>query len=224
MPPKATKIMPVFDQYSEEQPHANYEGQPQVNYEEIVKHLITQMNPPTPPPKPKPKRVLTEERKQVLRDQLARGREKSLHSRTMMRKLDPPEFTTTLEHENLPPKPAKVPKQPKAMAPAYSHEKIDELITNIKELTKAQKAKMDKKEKLEKEKEEKEREKEKLKLEKEREKEDDNFLLLPIKKPEQKQPVVPEQKQHIVPEQKQPVAPTTSAYYIAKRAIRKRKF
>ena len=134
----------------------------------------------------------------------------------MTRKLDPPEFTTTLEDENLPPKPAKVPKQPKAMSPAYSHEKIDELITNIKELTKAQKAKMDKKEKLEREKEEKEKEKEKIKLEKEREKEDDNFLLLPIKKPEQKQPVVPAQKQ--------PVAPTTLAYYVPKRAIRTRKF
>ena len=150
-----------------------------------------------PPPKPKQKRVLTEERKQVLRDQLTRGREKSLHLRTMTRKLDSPEFTTTLEDENLPPKPAKVPKQPKVMAPAYSYEKIDELITNIKELTKAQKAKMDKKEKLEKEREEKEKEKE-----------DDNFLLLPIKKPEQ--------KQHVVP--------TTSAYYVPTRAIRTRKF
>ena len=217
MPPKAPKIKPVFDHESEQ----INEEQQQVNYEEVVKHLITQMNQTQnpPKPKPKPKRVLTEERKQVLRDQLARGREKSLHLRTMTRKLDAPEFTTTLEHENLPPKPlkpVKVPKAPKIVVPAYSYEKIDELITNIKELTKAQKAKMDKKEKLEKEREEKEREKEKIKLEKEREKEDDNFLLLPIKKPEQKQPVALEQKQ--------PEALTTSAYYVPKRAIRTRKF
>ena len=53
MPPKATKIMPVFDQINEEQPP--------VNYEEVVKHLITQMNQTQnpPPAKPKQKRVLT---------------------------------------------------------------------------------------------------------------------------------------------------------------------
>ena len=103
MPPKATKSKPVFDQ-----DNFSHEESPQVNYEEIVKQLVTQMGQTqTPPPKPKQKIVLTEERKEQLREQLAKGREKSLYSRTMMPKTNPPEFTTSLEPE--PQK--KVPKQ-----------------------------------------------------------------------------------------------------------------
>ena len=173
MPPKATKSKPVFDQ-----DNSSHEESPQVNYEEIVKQLVTQMGQTqTPPPKPKQKRVLTEERKEQLREQLAKGREKILYSQTMMPKTNPPEFTTSLEPE--PPK--KVQKQRKKAEtvkveqPTYSHEKIDELITNIKELTQAQKTKMEKKEKIEREKEEKARERE-------REIEDEKFLFLPEKK------------------------------------------
>ena len=69
MPPKATKSKSVFDQ--------NHEEPPQVNYEEIVKQLVTQMGQNQTPSKPKQKRVLTEERKEQLREQLAKGREKA---------------------------------------------------------------------------------------------------------------------------------------------------
>ena len=190
MPPKATKSQPVFDQ--------NHEESPQVNYEEIVKQLVTQMGQTqTPPPKPKQKRVLTEERKEQLREQLAKGREKSLYSRTMMPKTNPPEFTTSLEPEP----PVKVPKQRKTVAPAYANEKIDELITNIKELTQAQKTKMEKKEKLEKEKEEKAKEKE-------REIEDEKFLFLPEKK---SIPIKQEPQKPAIVIPKQP-----SIYYVPK--------
>ena len=199
MPPKATKSKPVFDQ-----DNSSHEESPQVNYEEIVKQLVTQMGQTqTPPPKPKQKRVLTEERKEQLREQLAKGREKSLYSRTMMQKANPPEFTTSLEPE--PPK--KVQKQRKKAEtvkveqPTYSHEKIDELITNIKELTQAQKTKMEKKEKIEKEKEEKAKEKQ-------IEMEDEKFLFLPEKK---SIPIKQEPQKPAIVIQKQP-----SIYYVPK--------
>ena len=199
MPPKATKSKPVFDQ-----DNSSHKESPQVNYEEIVKQLVTQMGQTqTPPPKPKQKRVLTEERKEQLREQLAKGREKSLYSRTMMQKANPPEFTTSLEPE--PPK--KVQKQRKKAEtvkveqPTYSHEKIDELITNIKELTQAQKTKMEKKEKIEKEKEEKAKEKE-IEIE------DEKFLFLPEKK---SIPIKQEPPKPAIATPKQP-----SIYYVPK--------
>ncbi len=97
----------------------------------LIKKLVTQSKPG----KPKQKRVISEERKEQLRQQLLKGRENSIKSRSKVNK----EMQKKEEEVNKPAPPP--PSNSPAKFPEFNalHSKIDDLVTHMKEVTSLQK-------------------------------------------------------------------------------------
>ena len=169
------------------------------NFEEMARTMMSEMIK-----KPKHKRIITEERREVLREQLKKGRE----TRTR-RKVDkvapvaPVAPVTTVA----PVAPVAPPLAKPLATQSTSNTTMEELLAQMKELTTLQKEKIETKRKREAEFDKK------LEAEKE-----DDFLIFPTKKeskpPEQKK--LPEQKP--LPERENSISkpPISNVYYAPK--------
>ena len=139
----------------------------------LIKKLVTQAKPG----KPKQKRVISEERKEQLRQQLLKGRENSIKSRSKVNK----EMQKKEEEVNKPAPPP--PSNSPAKFPEFNalHSKIDDLVTHMKEVTSLQKEHLEYKKKKKNKNESDDKEK------------SDEVVLFKPKKKEEKQEVKQEQ-------------------------------